>query len=164
MKTESTTSNPKLPIRWALMGARWILGGVFIYLGLIKTLDPVSFLKLIHEYHTLPEPLFLNAAAALLPWFEIVCGLFLITGFARRGASLLLFLLLAGFTVAIFRRGWELHLTQHIPFCEVRFDCGCGTGEVALCHKLLENSSLMLLALLIFATPQRPGLKPDGLS
>ena len=29
---------------------RWILGGVFVYLGLTKALHPVDFLKVIRQY------------------------------------------------------------------------------------------------------------------
>ena len=30
------------------------------------------------------------------------------------------------------------------PFCAIRFDCGCGTGEVVICPKLVENTLLTL--------------------
>ena len=30
--------------------ARWLLGAVFVYLGLTKALHPVEFLKLLREY------------------------------------------------------------------------------------------------------------------
>jgi hypothetical protein len=33
-----------------------------------------------------------------------------------------------------------------MPFCTVKFDCGCGAGEVFICHKLVENTVLLLLA------------------
>ena len=32
-------------------------------------------------------------------------------------------------------------------FCDVKFDCGCGTGEVFICHKMLENTALQIAAL-----------------
>ena len=28
----------------------------------------------------------------------------------------------------------------------MKFDCGCGTGEVFICHKLVENTVLLLLS------------------
>jgi hypothetical protein len=28
----------------------------------------------------------------------------------------------------------------------VKFDCGCGAGEVLICHKLVENTVLLLLS------------------
>ena len=43
---------------WLAVAARWLLGGVFIYMGLSKALNPVEFLKLVREYGLLAtEPL-----------------------------------------------------------------------------------------------------------
>jgi hypothetical protein len=33
-----------------------------------------------------------------------------------------------------------------VSFCAVKFDCGCGAGEVFICHKLVENTVLLLMA------------------
>ncbi len=90
--------------------------------------------------------LLLNSIAALLPWFEVFCGILLVGGIAVRGSALLLLGMLVPFTWVVIHRAWELHLLQAIPFCAVKFDCGCGTGEVFICRKIAENSLLMLLA------------------
>jgi len=42
----------------------------------------------------------------------------------------------------------DIHAAKPIAYCDVRFDCGCGTGEVYICRKLAENAALTLLALL----------------
>jgi hypothetical protein len=33
-----------------------------------------------------------------------------------------------------------------IPFCAVKFDCGCGNGTEFICRKLLQNFLLILLS------------------
>lgn len=126
--------------------ARCALGGLFIYMGLNKALHPVEFLKLVRQYDLVDGHLLLNSIAALLPWFEVFCGILLVAGIAVRGSALLLLGMLVPFTWVVIHRAWELHLLQAIPFCAVKFDCGCGTGEVFICRKIAENSLLMLLA------------------
>src|SRR4051812_26473337 len=74
-------SPPAPPLRRVLMlGARLILGAVFVYLGLTKALDPVGFLKLLRQFDLLPGHLMLNLVAAVLPWCEVLCGLLLLLG------------------------------------------------------------------------------------
>ena len=119
--------------------ARWLLGAVFLYLGLNKALHPVEFLKLVRQYDLVQSSLLLNSIAAALPWFEIFCGLLLLAGVAVRGTAVMLIVMLVPFTVIVFRRALTIQSALAIPFCAVKFDCGCGTGEVFICHKLLEN-------------------------
>lgn len=126
--------------------ARWILGTVFIYAGLNKALHPVEFLKLLREYDLTQTPLLLNSLAAALPWFEVFCGLLLLAGIAVRGTALTLLLMLAPFTLLVLQRALVLHAALAIPFCAVKFDCGCGAGVEFICRKLTENVLLMLLA------------------
>jgi uncharacterized membrane protein YphA (DoxX/SURF4 family) len=127
-------------------GGRWLLGGLFIYMGLSKATDPVTFLKLLHQYKMMSSPLLLSATAAALPWFECICGLLLITGVAVRGAAFMSLLMLLAFTPLVLKRALELQAAAHIPFCMVKFDCGCGAGEVWICRKLTENALLMLVS------------------
>ena len=126
--------------------ARWVLGAVFLYTGLSKALHPVDFLKLVRQYDLVQSSLSLNSIAAALPWFEIFCGLLLLAGVAVRGAALTLILMLVPFTVLVFHRALAIQSALAIPFCAVKFDCGCGTGVVFICRKLLENFLLMLLS------------------
>src|SRR5438093_10034010 len=133
---EKTEAPPKRSVAdLAAVLARWLLGGLFIYMGLVKAQHPVEFLKLVRQYEMVSSPVWLDAIAALLPWFEIFCGLLLIGGVAVRGAALMLVLMLGPFTVIILRRALMLSAAKHLPFCDVKFDCGCGTGEVVDCHR-----------------------------
>jgi uncharacterized membrane protein YphA (DoxX/SURF4 family) len=130
----------------AALLVRWLLGGLFLYLGLQKALMPVEFLKLVREYNLVQTPWLLNSIAALLPWFEVLCGLLLLAGVAVRGTALWLVAMLVPFTLAILRRALEVQAAEAIAFCAVKFDCGCGAGEVLICRKLAENAALTALA------------------
>jgi uncharacterized membrane protein YphA (DoxX/SURF4 family) len=127
--------------------ARWALGALFLYMGLVKALDPVDFLKLVRQYELVTQPFLLNLIAATLPWFEVFCALLLLTGVAVRGAALMFVVMLVPFTVIVLHRALAIYAAQSIAFCAIRFDCGCGAGEVFICHKLAENTLLTLLAL-----------------
>ena len=128
--------------------ARWLLGAVFVYLGLTKALHPVEFLKLLREYDLTHDAWLLNALAAALPWFEIFCGLLLLAGVAVRGTALTLALMLVSFTLLVWYRALLLQADQNLPFCAIGFDCGCGAGKEFICRKLSEN--LVLLALTVW--------------
>src|SRR5208283_151190 len=82
--------------------ARWLLGAAFLYLGLNKALHPVEFLKLLRQYELVHSSLPLNSIAAALPWFEVFCGLLLLTGVAVRGTAVMLILMLVPFTILVF--------------------------------------------------------------
>ena len=125
--------------------ARWFLGCVFVYVGSQKAVHPVDFLKLVRAYDVVHNHFLLNSIAAVLPWFEIYCGLLLLVGIAVRGTAWLLFLMLAGFTSLIIHRALDIMSVQAIPFRLVKFDCGCGTGDVIVSYKLLENCGLIIL-------------------
>jgi uncharacterized membrane protein YphA (DoxX/SURF4 family) len=153
--------------------ARWILGALFVYMGLSKALHPEYFLKLVRQYEMVTSSFLLNSIAAALPWFEIFCGLVLLAGVAVRGTALVLTLMLIPFTVVVLRRALAIAAAQHLPFCAVKFDCGCGGGEVNICRKIFENCALVLLSgWLIVRRNHRfcarfslfPALAPDSLA
>ena len=131
--------------------ARWLLGAVFLYMGLNKALHPVEFLKMVRQYDLVQSSLLLNSIAGALPWFEILCGLLLLAGVAVRGTAVMLIVMLVPFTVIVFRHALVIQSALSIPFCAVKFDCGCGTGEVFICRKLLENSLFILFSVWLLA-------------
>lgn len=124
---------------------RWALGGLFVYMGMVKALHPESFLKLVDQYQMVQQPLVLNSIAAILPWFEVFCGLLLLTGIAVRGSALLLIAMLVPFTLIVLRRALDIAGAKAVALCAVKFDCGCGMGEVFACHKIVENTFLILV-------------------
>lgn len=131
--------------------ARWFLGGIFIYMGLVKALDPVTFLKLVREYELVGNSMLLNVIASGLPWFEVFCGVMLLTGVAVRGSALVLLGMLIPFTFIVLKRALAIASAEGVLFCAVKFNCGCGGGDVYICQKIIENTGLMLLALLPLA-------------
>jgi putative oxidoreductase len=76
-----------------------IIGGIFIYAGAIKVLDPVQFANDIDNYKILPWTI--GAGLAFyLPWLEIFCGLALIARRLYLGGLSILTALVAVFLVA----------------------------------------------------------------
>lgn len=126
-------------------------------LGLVELSGPVDFLKLIREYKMFPEQAWrlLNLTAVVLPWIEVLCGLFLIFGVGVRGSSLVLLVLLIFFTIVVAWRATGIHQAGGIAFCAIKFDCGCGAGEVLICRKLAENVALALLSIGVLLSRSR---------
>ena len=141
-----------------LLLVRLFLGLYFIHTGIVKVMAPVDFLKAVRTYGLLPEsvPYYLNATAIVLPWLEIVCGLALVLGFWLRGAALQIVAMLIVFIPAIaLRTIGMLNADPGLSFFDVQFDCGCGTGVEIIWIKLLKNSGLSLLALVILLSRSR---------
>ena len=135
----------RVALDFATVAGRWFVGAAFIYMGVLKLLDPVQFLKMVRQYEMVNQPWLLNSIAAALPWFEVFCGTLLVLGIAVRGTALNLILMLVPFTLMVLKRALAVAAAQKLPFCAVSFDCGCGTGEVLICQKLVENSALTFL-------------------
>ena len=135
---------------------RWALAGLFIYMGLVKATHPVEFLKQVRQYDVLHNSLALNLIASTLPWLEIFCGILLALGIAVRGVALVLVSMLIPFSILVLLRALHLQEVNHLAFCAIKFDCGCGAGEVFICHKLTENSLLLIASVaLIFWNQSR---------
>ena len=144
-------SRSRIAVVTSAVSARWLLAAVFLYMGLSKALDPVDFLKLLRQYDLTQTPLLLNSLAAALPWFEVFCGLLLLLGIAVRGTALTLIAMLVPFTLLVLHRALQLHAALAIPFCAVKFNCGCGGGAEFICRKVLENFLLILLSIWLLA-------------
>jgi putative oxidoreductase len=101
-----------------------IVGGIFIYAGAMKALDPIGFASDIDNYKILPWTIGLGLAF-YLPWLEIACGL---AGVFHRlylgGLSILVALvsIFIAATVAAKIRGLDItcgcfgHVSQHWSF------------------------------------------------
>ena len=107
-------------IHYGVLSLRVGLGLLFIWAGTIKVWDPATFLIDIQGYRLLPYRLEV-VTALYLPWLEIVCGLSMVIGrLGRRGATLILGILMSVFTVALLA-GWYRGLD---------ITCGCfGSGD-----------------------------------
>jgi putative oxidoreductase len=88
---------PSRSILWRIVAL--IIGGIFIYAGVMKIFDPVGFANDIDNYKILPWPLTVRLAF-YLPWLEILCGLAVILGLLYRGGLLILTMLISIFIIA----------------------------------------------------------------
>jgi putative oxidoreductase len=95
--------NAQRPVRvasrlvWRIVDV--IIGGIFIYAGAIKFLDPVQFATDIDNYKILPWTISVGLAF-YLPWLEMFCGLALILRRLYLGGLSILTALVAVFLVA----------------------------------------------------------------
>lgn len=89
--------NTLLHVRTAL---RWLLGGLMLWAAVSKLAAPTEFLGAIYSYK-LPLPqAWLQFAAVLLPWLELLCGLALIADKWTESALTLLLGLCVVFVLA----------------------------------------------------------------
>jgi putative oxidoreductase len=84
-------------ILWRIVAL--IIGGIFIYAGVMKISDPAGFANDIDNYKILPWALTVRLAF-YLPWLEILCGLAVILGLMYRGGLLILTALISIFIAA----------------------------------------------------------------
>jgi uncharacterized membrane protein YphA (DoxX/SURF4 family) len=87
-------------------GARWFLGGVFLYASYDKILHPQAFAQAIFNYQILPDAA-VNLTALVLPWLESLLGLCLLVGFWLPGATALSTLMLTVFLGALAFNQWR---------------------------------------------------------
>ncbi|MFZ0929645.1 MAG: MauE/DoxX family redox-associated membrane protein [Syntrophobacteraceae bacterium] len=120
---------------------RVYLGYFFIYASLSKIPYPAQFAEAIAEYRLIPY-MFLNLGAVILPWIELVTGLFLIIGFKSRSSIIVIGLLLIMFDVMIL-----INMYQGSPI-----NCGCYdvVGEPIGWKKVLENALMLVFSVQIY--------------
>ncbi len=81
-------------------GLRWLLGVLLLWAAVSKLANPTEFLGAIYAYQLpLPRTL-LQAAAVVLPWVELLCGLLLLAGYWRQTALLTVTGLMVLFVIA----------------------------------------------------------------
>lgn len=96
---EVATTNLSFFSRIAFRLVGLIMGGLFVYAGIVKIIDPVEFARDIDNYKMLPWTASVSLAL-FLPWLEVFCGLALITRVLFRGGVLIVTVLLSLFIVA----------------------------------------------------------------
>ena len=116
--------------RYTILVFRLILGGIFIYASLDKIAHPEQFAKIVYNYKILPHSL-INIFAIILPWVELLCGIFVITGIFVESSSAILSMLLVVFIIALsvnFLRGLDIN-------------CGCFSTD----PKGKEEGAILLI-------------------
>lgn len=125
---------------------RLVLGGLFVYAGVVKVLDPLDFAQNIRNYRLVGQSLSF-IAAVVLPWLEILAGVALAAGIWKRASALIISGLLVFFillTLVTIARGLDV-------------DCGCfgalsrrsGFGVV------LEDLGMLFMGLCLLFAPER---------
>ncbi len=82
---------------WRLIG--FVAGGLFVYAGIIKAMDPLKFADDITNYHIVPWSVAARTAF-YLPWLEILCGLAVIFRKLYTGALAMLIGMMLVFVAA----------------------------------------------------------------
>jgi putative oxidoreductase len=132
--------------RIVLFAFRVVVGGLFLYAGALKIVDPLGFAQDIDNYRLVPRAIAFFAAL-ILPWVETLAGAALIAGLFRRTSAglislmLVFFILLAAVTMA---RGLDV-------------DCGCfgALSRKAGWSLLLEDALMLFMAAqLVFSRPR----------
>ncbi|MFO8027772.1 MAG: MauE/DoxX family redox-associated membrane protein [Opitutales bacterium] len=134
--------------------ARLVLAWVFIQAGLPKIQDPVAFAASIEGYRIISGG-WAMAAAIVLPWFELIIGLGLITPWLRRASAWSMAFLL-GLFIALHISAWARGLN---------IDCGC-FGEDASSPDyhwlILRNLALLIASLFVLHIAQRNKNTPES--
>jgi uncharacterized membrane protein YphA (DoxX/SURF4 family) len=121
---------------------RWGLGGIFIYAGSIKLLDPELFAVLIEAYGVVPESMLMIVAVAL-PALEVAAGIGLLLdiegSLAAIAGLLVLFIVIIGYGI----------------WLDLDVDCGCfgpDDPEAEAFHGLRQSlyRDLIMLAGVVF--------------
>ena len=122
-------------MKWFNLILRLILGGIFVYAGVEKIIDPAGFAQSISNYQILPHT-WINLLAITLPWIETLAGGLLMAGYWRKANTLILASLLIVFIAAI---GFAMHRGLNI-------NCGCTNtvGGAKVGWKKLAEDTLWL--------------------
>lgn len=112
---------------WAYRLGRFILGGVFVWAGFSKLLDPKAFAVIISHYGLLPQSL-LAPAAVGLPALELIAGVGLIFD-VRWSLQIIL-----GLTLLFMGVLWFGILK------DLDIDCGCFSTEELQEHEGLRSA------------------------
>src|SRR5437773_9361697 len=131
----------KVKFAWRIMDL--VVGGVFIYAGVVKAFQPVRFASDIDNYKILPWTMSVRLAF-YLPWLEIFCGLALILRRLYLGGLSILTALVAVFLVATIAakvRGLDItcgcfgHASQNWSFpAHLALDLAILAALAALCY------------------------------
>jgi len=120
---------------------RLLVGFIFIYAGMSKIPYPAEFAENVAAYQIVPHWL-VNAVANVLPWVELICGLFLFIGLSTRAAAAV-----TGFLLLVFTTGLTINVVRGSPIT-----CGCfdSVGSQIDWFEVLRDTTLFLLTLQIF--------------
>jgi len=121
--------------RWLVFFASLAFGALFLWSGIAKIKDPISFAESIRNYRLVGDPI-APALAHFLPWLEVFAGFAVMWERMRKGAAALLTGMLVVFTIGIvlaWVRGLDI-------------TCGCFGGEETINYPVKLTQNLVLIA------------------
>ncbi len=120
---------------------------MFIYASYEKILDPVGFSKNIHNFHITPISVE-NLAALIIPWLELIIGVFLIFGVFLEGTTSITIALLVFFIIilsqAVFRG-----IDVHCGCFKTEADVGTEDLRMELIKRIVEDVIYLGMAYII---------------
>ena len=142
------------PAKIILLLLRLALGGVFIYAGALKIVDPQNFARDVHHFQLTPWTVSV-VVAVYLPWLEVLAGLALIFRRLPLGASLALVIMNAAFLIAL-STAWARGLD---------ISCGCFGKEehniqTHFPQLFLRDAALLAAAITLFIAELRATHEP----
>ena len=139
-------------MNWVARGLRLLAGGIFLVAGGLKVVDPAHFAADIDHFRLLPY-FAVGPLALYLPWLEIICGLAVLAGPARRSALVVLFALTLIFIVAI-ASAWMRGL-------DIRCGCFGAASTAPLAYDLVFDLVLCVVLAWLLRVDGRPGSPPS---
>lgn len=133
-------------MKWFGLIAQLLFGALFLWSGLIKVLDPLSFTDAVRNFRIVGDP-YAVLFAMWIPWIEIVAGVaVMFDGWKRAGATILVGALL--FFTAALVSAWVRGLD---------ISCGCFGEERVVNYpvKLLQNTLLIGWGILLLCRAER---------
>jgi uncharacterized membrane protein YphA (DoxX/SURF4 family) len=129
-----------------LLVFRLVLGGLFVYAGVVKVLDPLGFAQDIRNYRLVGQSLSF-IAAVVLPWLEILAGVALAAGIWKRASALIISGLLVFFillTLVTIARGLDV-------------ECGCfgALSRKSGLGVILEDLGMLFMGLCLLFAPEK---------
>lgn len=137
---------------WGLLLARLLVGGVFVFAGTVKVVDPERFAGQIAAYELFPYTVNILVAATL-PHVELLAGVLLLINRKVRAASLVVLFLTLVF-LAVLGWAWAQGL---------QIDCGCFRPGAATSPReaFFRDLALLALAAWIWVRYERPAVAAD---
>ncbi len=130
---------------WLSLPCRLLLGGLFVFAGVMKLDQPQAFADAIKGFKVFEgsREFMIPLMSFVLPWTEVLAGALLILGLWARGATLVIMALLGAFilgVVSVILRGID---TKCSCFGKIEWPCEGGVGWC----QVVRNSVMLAMAL-----------------